>query len=455
MFFLWRRMDEDDRRRVWRLYGWFSGLMACGSCFGAVTWAARMMNMVDIYRGFDSVSSIDVAQRYYLIGTGRRWRAVYVVAYAIEFFCLITAKLMVLDRMSDFAAPQGDGARKRWAAGGRIVMAFVVLGNAAGLASAIAAAVYFQKSGDAAVSASHYAIANNSQAATELASSSQMELTRGLYISSYQAFSEVTVLLLIVAAFVLVGVFCARRASSYLLQVSAELLGANGAAASATADAVRAVRLQMVITTFVVFLAFVLRSAVSTLLALSNYLNEYYKECPGVERGSFCNACYNMYTHVSPQLASVAVFCTTHCSARAPGTAMERIHARVSANRCSHRLTCHSARCAVEHDVQAHSATYESQPHRGTVSHGFIGASHPVGRAVGLSAVNMCSSRWWRGRGRGRGRRCSSSAQRAVGCVCRRILQAIFSTHLLCCFITSLCLFLGVPLAPTTPRVSL
>jgi hypothetical protein len=109
---------------------------------------------------------------------------------------------------------------------------------------------------------------------------------------------------------------CARRASSYLLQVSAELLGANGAAASATADAVRAVRLQMVTTTFVVFLAFVLRSVVSTLLALSNYLNEYYKECPGVERGSFCNACYNMYTHVSPQLACVAVFYTTHCSAR-------------------------------------------------------------------------------------------------------------------------------------------
>ena len=39
-------MDGEGRRGVWRLYGWFSGLMLCGSCFGAVAWGARMQQFV-------------------------------------------------------------------------------------------------------------------------------------------------------------------------------------------------------------------------------------------------------------------------------------------------------------------------------------------------------------------------------------------------------------------------
>jgi hypothetical protein len=41
------------------------------------------------------------------------WRGVFVVTYAIEFHCLTTAKLMVLDRMSEFAGRKGLLAR-RW-----------------------------------------------------------------------------------------------------------------------------------------------------------------------------------------------------------------------------------------------------------------------------------------------------------------------------------------------------
>ena len=42
-------MEEEDRGRVWRLYGWFTALMTCGSCFGAVAWAARMMGLVNFF----------------------------------------------------------------------------------------------------------------------------------------------------------------------------------------------------------------------------------------------------------------------------------------------------------------------------------------------------------------------------------------------------------------------
>ena len=117
MLYLWWRMDEEGRRRVWSLYGWFCGLMVCGSCFGAVTWAARMMDRVNRFNANDAISRGDMVQGTSLAALSFTWGAVFAVMYAIEFMCLSAARLMVLDRMSDFAAGQDEVARKRWAAG--------------------------------------------------------------------------------------------------------------------------------------------------------------------------------------------------------------------------------------------------------------------------------------------------------------------------------------------------
>jgi hypothetical protein len=88
------------------------------------------------------------------------------VTYAVEFLCLSAAKLMVLDRMSVFAAPQAEGrhssaAQKRWTAAGRVVMAAVVLCNTAGLAANVASAVHFQRAAVAMNSASERYAANS------------------------------------------------------------------------------------------------------------------------------------------------------------------------------------------------------------------------------------------------------------------------------------------------------
>ena len=52
MFWRWWRLEEEDRPRVWVLYGWFSGLMCLGSVFGAVTWAFRMRTLVAFFTLF-------------------------------------------------------------------------------------------------------------------------------------------------------------------------------------------------------------------------------------------------------------------------------------------------------------------------------------------------------------------------------------------------------------------
>ena len=71
----------------------------------------------------------------------------FYVLYALEFFCLSVAKLVVLDRMKDFVSVlRADDATRRWTVGGRIVMAAVLTGNAVGLVGNIVAAMHFTAS---------------------------------------------------------------------------------------------------------------------------------------------------------------------------------------------------------------------------------------------------------------------------------------------------------------------
>ena len=146
---------------VWLLYGWFSGLILCGSCFIVVTWTARMMILVNYYKGDDLEPQGDELQYSDFLLISYNLNPIFIVPCAIELLCLSAARLMVLERRSEFAAGQDEGTRKRRAAGGRIVMAVVVLGNAVGLAANVAAAVHYRKAAVRASEAYAYFAAND------------------------------------------------------------------------------------------------------------------------------------------------------------------------------------------------------------------------------------------------------------------------------------------------------
>jgi hypothetical protein len=323
---LWRQMDEDERQRKWRLYGWFSGLMLCGSCVGAVSWATRMMGLVNAMIGNHQEPNITKAEVYSTFALTFSWRAAFSVFYPIEFLCLSAAELMVLDRMSNFAAPYECDRRKRWVAGGRIVMAVVLLGNAVGLAANIAAAVQFQNGVIAFSTASEFSSANNTKNADTYVSTGLAHIQLALSIGSVQSFCEVAVLLLIVAAFVVVGVLCARRIVSVFFLVSA---------ASAAAAAGRALRLKIVGTTGFVFVAFLLRSVVSTMLAVAYQLSDSAKDCPnGVT--DLCDAsCFNVYTHMARWMAYTPEFQLTVILISSPLALLVALWGMTSSNRHS------------------------------------------------------------------------------------------------------------------------
>ncbi len=155
-------MEEEDRRQVWLLYGWYSGLMCLGSLFGAVTWGAWMQALVVSFNGL--TPGLTTAQSQSLNAQSQYWGASFSVTYGMEFLCLSVAKLLVLHRMADFAAAKGDGMSRRLAVGGRVVMSVVVVGNVAGLCGNVAAAVYFKEAGDLCMAASAAYSANNTNA---------------------------------------------------------------------------------------------------------------------------------------------------------------------------------------------------------------------------------------------------------------------------------------------------
>ena len=260
-------MEEEDRPLVWVLYGWFSGLMCVGSVFGAVTWAFWMQFLVAFFT--PGGGGLSKAQHYSLAAQGQYWAAAFYVTYAIEFLCLSVAKLLVLHRMADFAAPKSDGLSRRLAVGGRVVMAAVVVGNAVGLCGNVAAAVLGKQTGDLANAAAAAFAANSTEAADAFVVQADQKNTVALDASSVQRFCEVAVLLLIILAFAVVGIACARRVSSALRDLNDEHVEAVG----------RQLRRRIVGTAAFVFVTFLLRAVFSTMSALANALQIQVSTC--------------------------------------------------------------------------------------------------------------------------------------------------------------------------------
>jgi hypothetical protein len=274
-------MDVQGRQWAWWLYGWFSGLMLCGSCCGAVAWGAWMQNLVlDFNLDKPSLAStLTNAQHYSLRAQSQHLTAAFVITYANAFLCLSVAKLMALDQMMNFAVSKSRDVPRRWVVWGRVVMAGVVVGNVVGLGGNVAAAVYFEQSAGSFSAASAAYAANSTADGHNFVTLGGQQEQLALSTLAVQLFCEVAVLLLIIVAFAVTGAACRRRFTSAQLDD--------------TADG-RQLWRQIVGTAGFVFVTFLLRAVFSTMNAVSSELQNGGVICP---RGNLCDAsCYNVYT---------------------------------------------------------------------------------------------------------------------------------------------------------------
>ena len=284
MFVRWWRLKEEDRPRVWPLYGWFSGLMCVGSVFGAVAWAVWMQFLLTRFSSFFSGVTLGVthAQTQSLLVQQNNLEAAFFIPSAIDFVCLTVAKLMVLERMADFALAKADGMSRRLAVGGRIVMASVVVGHVVIVSSSVAAAVFLTESASL-FSASNAALAANiTNDSISLGHQARQKNSAGLNAASVQQFSMVVVLLIVIFALAVVGIASARRVSSALRHMNDQ----HGAAG-------RQLRRQIVGTTAFVFVTFLLRAVFEGMFALARALQNPDAECAVTANSSCDSTCFN------------------------------------------------------------------------------------------------------------------------------------------------------------------
>jgi len=310
MFVRWWLVDERCKRQMWLLYGWFTALMCCGSCFGAVAWAYQMQYLVAFFSPTGNLTSAENAS---LRAHAARLGVVFLVTYAMEFLCQSVAKMMVLDRLMHLSVPQGEPMPEYWTHGSRIVMAVVIAGNLIGFASNVAAAVYSMEMSAFAYAASEAFTSNNTETAMHFMGLADSKFHVTLIAVSVQSFCEVAVLLLIISAFILAGTLFVSYANAMLHDLA---LAANGnAEAIRRVDEFSSVRgrsetkklaaivilmgqrhlRQVLMTVGFVFVTFLLRAANSTMFALGNALQNDNAACASSAK-KCDDSCFNMYS---------------------------------------------------------------------------------------------------------------------------------------------------------------
>jgi hypothetical protein len=287
MFYFWRRIGEEDRLQVWRLYGRFCVLMLCGSCFGVVTWTiwtqGEVAHFSSVSSNSSSISGLVEASRYN--AQNQRYTSVYIVTHGIEFFFLSIAQLMVLDRMLDFAFPPGHVLNKGARLGKWIVLAAVVTGNAVALCSTVPSSLRHTQAAEIFDAAS---VARSKSDAETLILEARVKNQSADAIVSIQFICEVVLVFIILLAFAVVGAACASRVAAHIAD-----------AGQSVSVAARQLHVQIVGTSVLVFLAFLFRSVHHTMFAVAAMQQESGKPCSTPNSPTFyCSDCFNTYTHM-------------------------------------------------------------------------------------------------------------------------------------------------------------
>jgi len=297
MFARWWRLDEEGRQGVWRLYGVFTAFMCIGSCVGAAAWAVNMVSSKAFYTFGRYVYSVSFGgpNNVYTpveLASMAKYSQVSIAAfqllYSVEFLCLSIVKLFVLDRMEDFFVELRD--KERWAKAGRVVMTLVVAGGVVGTGGNIVSVVSRLQAAGFANSAESALAAQNFLQAFPLVQKFAESVESAVKAQSIQEFSEIAVLLILIAAFVVVGVMCARRVDSSLALMTPH--------ASAKA---KYMRRQIVVTVVVVFVTFLLRSTYTSMIAIASALQDSGRYCASICSilpQENCLIPFNMYTHM-------------------------------------------------------------------------------------------------------------------------------------------------------------
>jgi len=203
-----------------------------------------------------------------------RWFVVYLLAYPFTFCCLVTAKLLVLGRLTEFSKLKAH-ASSRWSMLGRALVGTIVVGNVVGLCCNIAGSIFMLKVADL-----YERVASENVSSTLFVNASRYELQTGINLSGVLFGFEAIILPLIVVAFVVLGSVSVRRIRAAMTAVqkaqltsmlgATDIVGFGGARRASEASFISGRRLkrQILGTCGILFVSFSIRTVLSTMLAV-------------------------------------------------------------------------------------------------------------------------------------------------------------------------------------------
>jgi hypothetical protein len=306
----WRRWSKEERLQSWRHYGWFTVLCAVGSIAGALAFAARIAQLSQNYPSrrmqmqLRNPTLAQQAQISVMRGYEVRFTAYHFVLFPIELGCVIVAKLLVLRRLQLFTLI--DSPRKRaWLLAGRAFLAAVITLSLVGFFANVASAAYFGEAANFSDLATNAWASNQTDAAADFMQSVNAKASAAIRISSVQRFCEVSVLLMTIVAFLIVGVQSYRIFQSALrtllsarLRLAAPSILSAGVDTnnliSQAADKGRHLQRKILITFVFVFCTVLVRSVFTTMYGVALALQDYDNRCSP----SPCNECKNVYSQV-------------------------------------------------------------------------------------------------------------------------------------------------------------
>jgi hypothetical protein len=290
-------LDESDQHAIWRLYGMFTFAAIVGSVCGVVTWCLYLALDV-LYIDALSLGASDLGKSSAELGASYTVYASFLVFKSLAFVFVSVSKLMVLDRMTQFAMKRAQEALvRRMGAVQRAVLCIVLVVNAAAVAASLASTPYFSLAAGADASAATAFISNQTEAGASLRLEARRHASVGNTCVAVAEVCFVVCLLVIMTAFVGAGVFVAVRIRHFLAGVG---LGQSASAARSA----RYLLLQTCITVAVVFVTFLIRTAFEMVLTLANFYNL------NISCG-ICDSCQSVYylmrvwTDATPEVRAI------------------------------------------------------------------------------------------------------------------------------------------------------
>ncbi len=315
-FVRWRLRNKKGREQDWQHFGWFTGTSCVGSIAGALAYGARIGHLQNVYASrkvelLGNLTSTQSAQVQTLRSYELWFCAAHFIIFPLELGCVVISNLLLLSRMQRFALV--NSTRQRfWILCARVFSAAVILCILIGVFGNIGAGVFFVRAADL-----HSASAT-AWAANDLATGRSLQLQAAATMqtaaktSSVERFSEMIIMLLLVAAFCIVGIQSFRivaTAIRALVNAGKQLTNVSASTAAdqqyqfdrslkmvaVASEKGKLLQTKVVCTFCVAFLTCLVRSSFTVFYGLALYNQNSGDPCSS----SPCHPCKNMWGNIN------------------------------------------------------------------------------------------------------------------------------------------------------------